>query len=84
MASPLTILKIVLNLNHKCMQITGCDEKTVTVHRFGEAYKQTRIYAYAKPYSCPPFQHYLQNVVIRLFCVVQRGISPKDDEYYNL
>ena len=51
MASPLTILKIVLNLNHKCMQITGCDEKTVTVHRFGEAYKQTRIYAYAKPYK---------------------------------
>ena len=51
MASPLTILKSVLNLNHKCMQITGCEEKTVTVHRFGEAYKQTRIYAYAKPYK---------------------------------
>ena len=27
MASPLTILKSVLNLNHNCMHVTDCEEK---------------------------------------------------------
>ncbi len=51
MASPLTILKSVLNLNHNCMHVTDCEEKTVTVHRFGETFEQTRIYVHAKPFK---------------------------------
>ena len=58
MASPLTILKSVLNLNHNCMHVTNCEVRTVTVRRFGETFEQTRIYVHARPfkrvqYRCP-------------------------------
>ena len=43
MASPLSILKTVLNLNHNRMHVISCEQKTVTVHRFGETCEQTRI-----------------------------------------
>lgn len=32
MALSLSILKTVLNLNHNCMHVTGCETTTVTVH----------------------------------------------------
>lgn len=51
MASPLSILKNVLNLNHNCMHITSCEQKTVSIHRYGETYEQTRIYVHARPYK---------------------------------
>ena len=51
MASPLSILKTVLNLNHNRMHVTSCETATVTVHRFGETFEQTRIYVHAKPYE---------------------------------
>lgn len=51
MASPLSILKTVLNLNHNRMHVTNCEQKTVTVHRFGETYEQTRVYVHARPYE---------------------------------
>ena len=51
MASPLSILKTVLNLNHNRMHVTSCETATVTVHRFGEAFEQTRIYVHARPYE---------------------------------
>ena len=51
MASPLTILKSVLNLNHNCMHVTDCEEKTVTVHRFGESHEQSWIYVHARPFK---------------------------------
>ena len=51
MASPLSILKTVLNLNHNRMHITSCETTTVTVHRFGETFEQTRIYVHARPYE---------------------------------
>ena len=51
MASPLTILKTVLNLNHNYMHVTECEEKVVTVHRFGESFLKTRIYVHARPFK---------------------------------
>ena len=51
MASLLSILKTVLNLNHNCMHVTSCETTTVTVHRFGETFEQTRIYVHARPYE---------------------------------
>ena len=51
MASPLSILKTVLNINHNRMHVTNCEQTTVTIHRFGEPYEQTRIYVHAKPYE---------------------------------
>ena len=51
MASPLSILKTVLNLNHNCMHVTSCETAMVTVHRFGETFEQNRIYVHAKPYE---------------------------------
>ncbi len=51
MASLLSILKTVLNLNHNCMHVTSCETATVTVHRFGETFEQTRIYVHARPYE---------------------------------
>ena len=51
MASPLSILKTVLNLNHNRMHVTNCETATVTVHRFGETFEQTRIYVHARPYE---------------------------------
>ena len=40
MASLLSILKTVLNLNHNCMHVTSCETATVTVHRFAETFEQ--------------------------------------------
>lgn len=51
MASPLSILKSVLNLNRNCMHVTNCEQATVSVHRYGEIYEQTRIYIHARPYK---------------------------------
>lgn len=51
MASPLTILKTVLNLNHNRMHVTDYEETTVTVHRFGEEFEQTQIMVHARPYK---------------------------------
>ena len=51
MASPLSILKTVLNLNHNRMHVTNCETATVTVHRFGETFEQTRVYVHARPYE---------------------------------
>ena len=51
MASPLSILKTVLNLNHNRMHVTSFETATVTVHRFGETCEQTRIYVHARPYK---------------------------------
>ncbi len=51
MASPLSILKTVLNLNHNRMHVTSCETAAVTVHRFGETFEQTRIYVHAIPYE---------------------------------
>ena len=51
MASLLSIVKTVLNLNHNCMHVEKCELETVTTSRFGEAYDQTRILIHAKPYK---------------------------------
>jgi len=51
MASSHSILKNILNLNHNYLHITNCEQKTVTVHRFGESYEQTRLYVHARPYT---------------------------------
>ena len=51
MASPLSILKTVLNLNHNCMHVTECEERTVTIHRFGETIKQTQVFVHARPFK---------------------------------
>ena len=51
MASPLSILKTVLNLNHNRMHVTSCEQAAVTIHRYGETLQQTRIYVHARPYE---------------------------------
>jgi len=51
MASPLSILKSVLNLNHNRMHVTNCEQAEVTIHRYGETYEQTRIYVHVRPYT---------------------------------
>ena len=51
MASPLSILKNVLNLNHNLIHVSSCEKETVKVHRFGETFEQTRIYVHARPYA---------------------------------
>ena len=51
MASPLSILKTVLNLNHNCMHVTECEERTVTIHRFGETIEQTQVFVHARPFK---------------------------------
>ena len=51
MASPLTILKTSLNLNRNCMHVINCEERTVTIHRFGEIFEQTRICVHARPFK---------------------------------
>lgn len=56
MASPLTILKSVLNLNHNCMHVTNCEVRSVTVRRFGETFEQTRIYVHARPFKRAQFR----------------------------
>lgn len=51
MASPISILKSVLNLKHNRMHVIKCEEKIVAVSRFGETYGQSRIYVHARPYK---------------------------------
>lgn len=51
MASTTTILKSVLNIKHNHMHITNCEERSVTIHRFGESFEQTRIYVHARPFK---------------------------------
>ena len=51
MASPLTILKTVLDFNHNCIHVTDCEARTVTVHRFGEEFGQTRIFVHVRPFK---------------------------------
>lgn len=51
MASPLSILKSVLNFNHNCMHVTDFEEKNVAIRRFGEVHEQTRIYVHARPFK---------------------------------
>ena len=51
MASLLSILKTVLNLNRNCMHVTNCEITSVTTQRFGETFEQTRIYVHANPYK---------------------------------
>ena len=51
MASPLSILKSVLNLNHNRMHVTNCEQAEVTIHRYGETHRQTRIYVHVRPYT---------------------------------
>lgn len=52
MASMLSVLKTVLNLNHNRMHVDNCEITTVTVHHYGEATEQERILVHAKPYKC--------------------------------
>ena len=51
MASPITILKNVLNLNHNFMHVESCEKTTVIVHHDGEIIEQTRIMVNARPYK---------------------------------
>ena len=51
MASPLSILKSVLNLNHNRMHVTNCEQAEVTIHRYGETHRQTRICVHVRPYT---------------------------------
>lgn len=51
MASPLSILKTVLNLNHNRMHVTNCEQAEVTIHRYGETHRQTRICVHVRPYT---------------------------------
>lgn len=51
MASPISILKSVLNLNKNLMHVEDFDETTVNVRRDGEIFKQKRIHVHARPYK---------------------------------
>ena len=51
MASPLSILKSVLNLNHNRMHVTNCEQAEVNIHRYGETHRQTRICVHVRPYT---------------------------------
>ena len=51
MASPLSILKSVLNLNKNRIHVTGLEERTVPVHRNCEVHEQKRIYVNARPFK---------------------------------
>ena len=69
MASPLSILKSVLNLNHNCMHVCNCEKVMVNVHRFGEKHEHLEIQVHARPYKrvqglcpvcrkkCPGYDH---------------------------
>lgn len=72
MASPLSILKSVLNINHNCIHVTECEERSVIVNRFGEQYNQTQIFVHVRPYKR------LQNV-----CPICRKKCPGYDTKYN-
>ena len=51
MASPLSILKNVLNLKHNRMHVTNLEAREETVHRYQETYKQIQIHVHARPYK---------------------------------
>lgn len=51
MASLLSILKNVLNINKNCIHVVNCEETTVTVNRYGESFEQKRILVHARPYK---------------------------------
>lgn len=51
MASPLSVLKTVLNLNRNCMHVTSCEEVTALVQHYDEMHEQERIIVHARPYS---------------------------------
>ena len=51
MASPLTILKNVLNFKHSRMHVSGWEEREETIHRYGETYQQKQICVHARPYK---------------------------------
>ena len=51
MASPFSILKSVLNINHNCIHVTECEERNVVVHRYGEEYNQTQVFVHVRPYK---------------------------------
>ena len=73
MASPLSILKSVLNLNDNCMHVCNCEKELVSIHRFGEVYEQLEIHVHARPYKrvqglcpvcrkkCPGYDHKLDH-----------------------
>jgi transposase len=53
MASPLSLLKSVLNLNKNYMYVEekDCEEVTVTVQKYKETYEQKQIHIHARPYK---------------------------------
>ena len=51
MASPLSILKTVLNFNHNHMHVTDWEKKLIPIHRFGETFDQLQIYIHARPFQ---------------------------------
>lgn len=69
MASPLSILKNVLNLNHNCMHVENSETIHSAVHHFGEVFEQMEIHVHARPYKrvqrkcpvcgrkCPGYDH---------------------------
>lgn len=61
MASPISILKSVLNLNHNRIHVCGFEKKVVSCHHFGETYDQLEILVHVRPYKrfqglCPVCQ----------------------------
>lgn len=69
MASMLSVLKTVLNLNHNRIHVNSCEITTATVQRYGEPFEQERIIVHARPYQrirglcpkcrkkCPGYDH---------------------------
>ncbi len=51
MASPLSILKNVLNINKNLIHVTDFEERTVSVHRLGETFEQKQVFVHARPYK---------------------------------
>ena len=53
MASPLSILKSVLNLNRNFIHVAAndCEVVTVSVHRNKEVFDQKQVYVHARPYK---------------------------------
>lgn len=69
MASPNSILKKILNINHNRIHIIYYETKTVTINRFGETIEQLQVHVHARPYKhaqgrcpicgkkCPGYDH---------------------------
>lgn len=51
MASPVSRLKSVLNLKHKCIHICNIEPKVVRIHSFGESFDQLQMFVHARPYK---------------------------------